>query len=251
MSETETLTRIRTLASSKDRKVCNAVSKNGKTAAISNTFGLANGPEHSCTHATEYCFKICYAGKLENLFKGVGAQMLANWEALKDSTYEDMLMMLEPLIAKFVVESRKRNAEMIYRIHWDGDFFSADYIRAWVTIAREYSMVHFWVYTRSPLAVKILSEANLPNLSLYFSADPKNEALAHALHRTYGVRIAAVHETFAQSQALVERITGKVGAKCPEQTGQIKLISTSGSACATCRLCVDGKANIAFSRSKK
>lgn len=246
-----TLTAVRTLAASKDRKVANAVTANGKQAAISNTMGIANGPAHSCKDATEYCFSICYAGKLENLFKGVGAQMLSNWEALKDATFDEMLFMLEPLVSKFVVESRKRNAEMIYRIHWDGDFFSFEYIRAWAAIIREYSMVQFWVYTRNARAAVDLHKANLSNLSLYFSADPVNEPVAHMLYRTYGIRPAAVADTFAQSQAMVERITGRVGAKCPEQTGQIALIGAEGSACSRCRLCVENKANIAFSKTKK
>ena len=249
MNETATL--VRTLATSKDRKVANVVTKNGKQAAISNTFGLANGAAFSCVEATDYCEKICYAGKLENLFKGVGAQMLANWNALKDATLPEMLFMLDGIISKFVAESRKRDAEMIYRIHWDGDFFSPDYIEAWRTIIAEYSMVQFWVYTRNSRAAVTLHKANLDNLSLYFSADPVNEPIAHMLSRTYGIRIAAVAETFADSQAMVERITGRVGAKCPEQTGQIPLISANGSACATCGLCVRNKANISFSRSKK
>lgn len=245
----ETMTR--TLATSKDRKVANVVTTNGKQAAISNTMGVANGNAFSCVGATEYCESICYAGKLENLFKGVGAQMLSNYNMLKDASYEDMLYMLEPLIAKFVVESRKHNAEMIYRIHWDGDFFNADYIDAWVAIIREYSMVQFWVYTRNDTAAIILANNELPNLSLYFSADPDNEDIARWLFWEFGIRPAAVAETFAESQAMVKRITGKVGAKCPEQTKQIPLISEAGSACSVCRLCVDNKANISFSRSKK
>ena len=246
---TETLTR--TLATSKDRKVANVVTANGKQAAISNTFGLANGKAFSCVMATDYCEKICYAGKLENLFKGVGAQMLANWNALKDATLAEMIYMLDGMIAKFVAESRKRDAEMIYRIHWDGDFFSPDYTTAWQTVIREYNMVQFWVYTRNSAAAAQLHKARLSNLSLYFSADPANERVAHMLHDLYGIRIAAVAETFADSQAMVERITGRVGAKCPEQTGQIPLISANGSACASCGLCVRNKANISFSRSKK
>ena len=46
----ETMTR--TLATSKDRKVANVVTKNGKQAAISNTMGLANGKAFSCMGAT-------------------------------------------------------------------------------------------------------------------------------------------------------------------------------------------------------
>lgn len=244
---TDTLTR--TLAVSKDRKVANAVTPNGKQAAISNTFGLANGKAFSCVDATPYCEKICYAGKLENLFKGVGAQMLSNFEILSSATYEEMVEMLDKVISDFETASDKRGAEKIYRIHWDGDFFSLDYLSAWVTVIANHPEVHFWVYTRVPNAA--ISMTFLSNVSVYFSADPDNEDMAKWLWDEFGIRPAAVHDTFADSQAMVKRITGKVGAKCPEQTGQIPLISTNGSACASCRLCVDGKANISFSRSKK
>jgi hypothetical protein len=46
-------------------------------------------------------------------------------------------------------------------------------------------------------------------------------------------------------------MTGKVGAKCPENLGSIPLITTEGSACATCRLCIDGKSDIRFAIAKK
>mgnify|MGYP003704573783 CR=1 FL=1 len=39
--------------------------------------------------------------------------------------------------------------------------------------------------------------------------------------------------------------------KIQENNKQIKLISTNGSACVTCKLCVYGKADIRFSASKK
>lgn len=247
-----TMTALPTLAPSNDRKVANAVTKASKPqAAMSNTFGIANGKAFSCVEATEYCETICYAGKLENLFKGVGAAMLANYNALKDASLIEMFDMLNVLISKFDAECDKRGAEKIYRIHWDGDFFSADYIEAWTNIIILYPQVHFWVYTRNAAAAVALHKARLTNLALYFSGDPVNKPIAEMLNRVYGIRIAFVADTFAESQAAVKEITGKVGAKCPEQTKQIPLISSSGSACATCRLCVDGKANISFSRSKK
>lgn len=240
-----------TLKTSKDRKVANGVSKNGKTAIISNTFGLANGKANSCVDATEYCELICYAGRLENFLPSIRANMLHNWETLRDASETDMVIMLSDIISDFAKASDKRGIEKIYRIHWDGDFFSPEYTRAWISVIRQFSDVHFWVYTRNAASAVMLHKAGLSNLSLYFSADPINEPIAHMLYKTYGIRPAAVADSFADSQAMVERITGRVGAKCPEQTGQIPLISEKGSACATCRLCVDNKANISFSRSKK
>jgi len=239
------------LISSKDRKVTAAVSKNGKQAAFSNTFGLANGKAFSCPGATDYCERICYAGKLENLFKGVGASMLHNWNVLSNAARAEMVVMLSALIDEFVIQAAKRNAPLVYRIHWDGDFFSDDYTTAWAEVIENHPSVQFWVYTRNGVSAITLHKANLSNLSLYFSADPSNVALAKALNRTYGIRIAAVAETFADSQGIVKDITGKPGAKCPEQTKQIPLISDNGGACYVCGLCVNGKANISFSRSKK
>jgi hypothetical protein len=213
--------------------------------------GLANGKAYSCVGATEYCETICYAGKLENLFKPVGAMMLANYEALANATVADMVYMLDGIVTKFIAESKRHGADMIYRIHWDGDFFNDDYTAAWISIIREYSMVKFWVYTRNVTAAIALQKADLPNLSLYFSADPHNWPVADMLYNVYGIRPAAVADTFLAAQDIVRGITGRVGAKCPEQTGQIPLISNEGSACARCRLCVDNKANISFSRSGK
>ncbi len=56
---------------STDRKTANLASPNGKTAKIPNAFGLAAGREFSCPGATDSCAPICYAGKLERIFKGM------------------------------------------------------------------------------------------------------------------------------------------------------------------------------------
>jgi len=66
------------LKRSMDRKVTNAVSKNGKTPTIANTFGLPAGKAFSCPGATNTCESVCYAGKLERVYKGVKAVLLHN-----------------------------------------------------------------------------------------------------------------------------------------------------------------------------
>ena len=67
------------LKRSNDRKVANAVSPNGKTPTIANTFGLPAGKNFSCPGATSVCESVCYAGKLEKVYKGVKATLLHNW----------------------------------------------------------------------------------------------------------------------------------------------------------------------------
>ena len=71
------------LLRSKDRKVANVVTPNGKQASIANTFGLPAGKAYSCPSATSVCEKICYAGKLEKVFKGTRENLLHNWNLLK------------------------------------------------------------------------------------------------------------------------------------------------------------------------
>jgi ferredoxin len=232
-----------------DRKVTNAVSKNGKTPTIANTFGLPSGKNYSCPGETAICAKVCYAGKLERVYKGVRETLLHNWELLKDANIETMVSLLDEMIVDFKKDCDKRNAPKLFRIHWDGDFFSDTYAYAWKTVINKHTDVKFWVYTRVYSAVPILQD--IPNLSLYFSTDSENKEIAVALRDLNGVKLAYLADTFAIGQEDMKAMIGKVGAKCPENKKAIPLIDKEGSACVKCSLCVDNKADIVFSAKKK
>jgi Gene product 88 len=236
------------LKRSNDRKVANAVSPNGKTPTIANTFGLPAGKNFSCPGATSICESVCYAGKLENVYKGVKAVLLHNWELLKNADKATMVALLSDMIAEFKTDCDKRNAEKLFRIHWDGDFFNDEYAYAWKTVINNNTDVQFWVYTRVPTAALILN--GIENLSLYFSTDDEN--VKHAKNmKTVGIKLAYLGKTFAVTETVMKELTGKPGAKCPENNKQIPLISTNGSACVSCGLCVFGKADVRFSATKK
>ena len=237
------------LIRSKDRKVTNAVSPNGKTATIANTFGLPAGKAFSCPGATSVCESVCYAGKLEKLFKGVKVNLLHNWDLLKDADGVTMSTLLNEMIIEFVADCEKRNAEKLFRIHWDGDFFNDTYTYAWKTVIANHPDVQFWVYTRVKSAALILKD--ITNLSLYYSTDDENKEIAHGLKLNEGIRLAYLGKTFAVTESTMKELTGKPGAKCPENMKSIPLISSNGSACVSCGLCVYGKADIRFSASKK
>ena len=236
------------LIRSKDRKVTNAVSPNGKTPTIANTFGLPAGKSYSCPNQTETCAKVCYAGKLEKVYKGVRNVLISNWDQLKDANRETMIALLDEMIVDFKKDCDKRSAEKLFRIHWDGDFFSDEYTLAWKTVIEKHNDVKFWVYTRVPTAAIILN--GIENLSLYFSTDKDNKDHAKDMTKI-GVRLAYLADTFAMGQADMKAMIGKVGAKCPENRKQIPLISEKGSACVVCNLCVSNKSDIVFSASKK
>jgi len=237
------------LKRSNDRKVANLVTKNGKQAAIANTFGLPAGKEYSCPGATTICETVCYAGKLEKLYKAVKANLLHNWELLRNADEPTMVDLLEDMIADFKADCVKKNAPMLFRIHWDGDFFNDTYTRAWQYVILNNTDIQFWVYTRVKSAALMLN--NISNLSLYYSTDDENKEIGHELKVNEGIRLAYLGKTFAVTESIMKELTGKPGAKCPENMKSIPLISSAGSACVSCGLCVYGKADIRFSASKK
>ncbi len=232
-----------------DRKVANAVSKNGKTPTIANTFGLPAGKNFSCPGATNTCESVCYAGKLERVYKGVRENLLHNWNLLKDADHDTMENLLQDMINDFKKDCDKREAPKLFRIHWDGDFFSDEYAFAWKHVILNNPDVKFWVYTRVAYAANMLKD--MDNLSLYYSTDKDNKEIAIKLNKDTGIKLAYLADTFAMGQADMKEMIGKVGAKCPENKKAIPLISTNGSACVSCGLCIDNKAHIVFSAKKK
>jgi len=237
------------LLRSKDRKVANAVTPNGKQASIANTFGLPAGKAYSCPGATTVCETVCYAGKLEKVFPGVKKNLLHNWDLLKDADSVTMVTLLNEMINEFVAECNKRNAPKLFRIHWDGDFFNDTYTQAWKNIILNNTDIQFWVYTRVKSAAVMLKD--IANLSLYYSTDSENKSIGITLKKDHGIRLAYLAKNFLIGQADMKALTNRPAAKCPENNRQIPLISTKGSACVSCSLCVYSKADIVFSATKK
>lgn len=237
------------LLRSKDRKVANLVTPNGKQAALANTFGLPAGKAYSCPGATSVCESVCYAGRLEKVFPTVKKNLLHNWELLKDADFETMVSLLDEMIIDFKKDCDKKDAPKLFRIHWDGDFFNETYTLAWKSIIIKYDDIQFWVYTRVKESAEILN--GIDNLSLYYSTDSDNKEIGINLKKTQGIKLAYLAKNFAMGQSDMKELTGKPGAKCPENKKAIPLISSNGSACASCSLCVYNKADIVFSASKK
>lgn len=246
-----------TLTRSKDRKVTNLVSPNGKTAVIANAFGLPSGAAYSCPGATSFCERICYAGKLEKIYSGVKNVLVSNFTALLYAEYLDgwrgIVDLLVPMIRDFEAECDKRNAPKDFRIHWDGDFYSETYADAWAWVIRAFPDVRFWVYTRSFAGdVNVIPYlVGIPNLTVYLSADPVNIDEANRVAAEYpGVLIATVADTFAEARETIIDQARKT-YPCPENGKRIPLISTKGSACISCGVCPAGRGDVLFSVKKK
>lgn len=230
-----------------DRKVTSAANAAGTKGTVANSFGLPAGI--SCPGATSICGKICYAGKLEKIYKGVKGVLMHNWQLISNASVIKQVSLLSDMIDEFRAESVKRNAPLVFRIHWDGDFFSESYAMAWADVIKRNPDVQFWAYTRSFTTklnvVPIL--AGIDNLALYLSVDDENVHFANAVREEYpGVNLAYLSDTFNNAKPVMLELTGKPGAICPENAKRIPLITEKGGACVSCGLCVFGKADVRF-----
>lgn len=233
---------------SKDRKVSNITTKSGN-AVGTNSFGLPAGV--SCPGATSFCDSICYAKKLERIpyLKSVRDILKDNMTTLIYADYLDgipgMVKELSGMVQVFYDQAVKRNAPKLFRIHWDGDFFSNDYAKAWAEVVRSFPDVQFWVYIRSFNVLPFIT--GIDNLSVYISADPINISVAKKLSKLYDVPIAYVDNTFDAGR---DKLEGKTYV-CPENKGTLPLITKKGSACARCGVCVYERGNVLFSVSNE
>jgi len=249
-----------TLRRSADRKVATNVRiTKSATAKSKNSFGLPSGKAFSCPGATSICEKICYAGKLEKIYKGVRAILTANFEALSTATYGGMVTLLSDMIDEYRAEALKAGDALKFRIHWDGDFFSRDYASAWREVIIANPDIQFWVYTRSFVpsmnVVDIL--ARVDNLSVYLSVD--NDNFIHAgpiLIKYPEVKVASLAKTAAEAKGMFpERRT----VSCPENVGKrLPLVvpnrddaSNGVGACIACGICVVNRKDVAFAFSGK
>lgn len=121
----------------------------------------------SCPGATDWCKKFCYAQDgwyRRSLLKRIRTE---NFEASSDA-------------AAFIADMREDLAKAkptSFRIHDSGDFFSIEYVFAWIQIIREHPEISFWAYTRSWRVAELLPALEqlreMPNLQLFASVDPE------------------------------------------------------------------------------
>lgn len=222
------------------------MSDNGKTKFRSNhrnTFGLnfglpANGG--TCPGATlgkGGCLDVrdglkrptCYMAKVTQIYKAVGAKLQFNTDLLANKSTEEMKDVMRRTVQAFVDEN-DRSAWFV-RMHYSGDFFSADYARAWADVINEFPEVRFWVYTRSHDMVQFLVDCK--NLTVFMSVDPVNKDQCLAIYEQYRDKPNLGLAWLGPDAPVDHR-----WVVCPETSGVVKNTKDQG-ACARCRLCID------------
>lgn len=223
---------------------------------VRNAFGLPGGREGSCGDAaTDTCHAVCYAQRTERQYTSVGRLVTHNYRTLLES--KDMAATLSAMVEDFLADCDKADAKRsqpvarVFRIHWDGELFSADYAAAWGEVCARYPEVTFWLYTRAFAHATELP--TLPNLTVYLSVDADNVEWAKVYVTLYpDLHVAMMGATFSDAQEAMVTLTGKRAPKCPENSGKVPLVNDAGEgACVTCGLCVYGRQNVLFSTTKR
>jgi hypothetical protein len=263
------LTATHDLTLSGDRKVTPLVRRQTSKDAVlvRNSFGLPGG--ESCPGKTPFC-DGCYAIQTEKVFPSASRLVQRNYAALLahgddvDALAAELGAMVAEYAAefdKYLAKGRVAPEDNIFRIHWDGDFYSLPYAQAWAKVIAMFPQIQFWAYTRSFDFVPAL--VNIPNLTLYLSVDQYNALHAKVLLDLYpSVREAACATTQAEAQAVSVR---KSGVACPENVKRIPLVVASSGkrteavtvgddaqgACSACMLCVNGTRDVRFAVKHK
>lgn len=258
-----------TLKLSSDRKVSPLIRRQSSkdSPVIPNAFGLPAGT--TCPGRTEFCRK-CYAENLERAYTSTRNLLAANLAALQAAaTVDGMAALLSDMVRQYVAtfdkqlaNGRVTESHRVFRIHWDGDYYSAEYAAAWAAVMHEFPTVKFWSYTRSLEYVHAL--ADIPNHALYVSVDEYNSAAAAVVLAAHpNVHAAYCATTHAQAAELAAVVGRGRPAVCPENVGRLPLVvATSGrrtdtvatgddgrGACVTCTLCIHGKRDVTFATS--
>lgn len=256
-----------TLRLSDDRKVSPIIRRKGSKDAprIPNAFGLPAGT--SCPGATEFC-RECYAAKNEGR-PSVARKMAANLAALESlgDNVSAMATALGDMLATWRAQCEKLSAPLVFRIHWDGDYYSVPYARAWRKVIDQNRDVTFWCYTRSftPAVNVIPALIGAENLHLYLSVDTFNAKRAATVLKRYPtLRVAVCATTQSDAREISEKLE-RASAPCPENVGRMPLVVAGSGrrsdtlavgddgmgACIACGLCVYGRRDVAFATAHR
>lgn len=208
-------------------------------ARIPNSFGLPAGA--SCPGRTPFCVS-CYGESCERR-PDVARALAGNLALLQAAgTVDSMAELLVEMLGRY--RAAAGDSPPLFRIHWDGDFFSRDYAAAWAAAMATQPDVQFWAYTRSfqpPVdVIDLLIE--VPNLALYLSVDAWNHEAAdrHPLRRHPRLHVALCATTFAEARSLAPD-----AVPCPENALRIPLVGDDGrGACVSCGICPAGRRDI-------
>jgi hypothetical protein len=205
---------------------------NTKLGLLIHAWSIPSGLKEICVGASAVCLMLCYAMRQHYCRDNVKEALARNY---RETLLKDFVAVMGGWIRSVFAR--------VVRVHASGEFYSDEYVRKWVTIAKRNPKVVFFSYTRSwrdpdvYLALKEL--AALPNFVLWWSCDketgapPRLKGVRRAYLMTddddvprYGVDLVFREKTQTTMKWVKDALV------CPPENGV-----TENVTCSVCQLC--------------
>jgi hypothetical protein len=144
----------------------------------------------SCIHKTSVCARYCYGNGVRYQSQSSKAKRERNFKTCEyllaaggpELLAENLIMLVDQCRPSDWITARVNRVDTrvpwTLRIHDIGDFYSTDYVEAWIITVHQRPQCRFWFYTRSfvddTLFKALTSLASLPNCKGWLSVDSEN-----------------------------------------------------------------------------
>lgn len=195
----------------------------------------------TCPGRTKACEKFCYAQDGFFNMPCVRASLLAAEAETRKKGFSQ----------KMIQEILRKKVRTV-RIHVSGDFYSAEYVRKWIAIAKRCTDTRFYAYTRSwrkaTILPVLLEFAALTNVSLWWSTDAETAVLNGKPPVADSVRVAHAAEDYEDHVPVYANLLFRVQRDtlekfrngclvCPAENGMVYPTSFGHMTCTDCKIC--------------
>lgn len=181
----------------------------------------------SCPARTALCSKMCYAQKVERIYKAVGQSYDRNFQATDDV---DFVAQMVSALTKLA--SKKKKPMTTFRWHVSGDISSVKYLYDMIKVMQALPNITFYAYTRNWTLKNWMSHLEtlrqLPNFTLFASLD--DEHIQLNLVPPSDWRIAYVGEKSLDEINNYLNLNKKI-IVCPNQKHNSKVLCDGCSYC--------------------
>ena len=182
----------------------------------------------ACIAATEKCKEICYAEKLERIYKNTKKAYEINLAAISQKEF------VETLVQKITKLTTKKKPIKTFRWQVSGDIINLQYLYNMETVMKKFPNVTFYAYTRNWTIDNWKSHLTqikkLPNFTLIASLD--DEHISKNLLPSSEWRVAYVGD---KSLTEINALLNKTTIVCPHQS------NSKHPLCDACKYCFNPK----------
>tara|TARA_R110001592_G_C13073893_1_gene742048 strand:+ start:84 stop:1055 length:972 start_codon:yes stop_codon:yes gene_type:complete len=135
----------------------------------------------------------CYAARAQAQYPSANKSAFKNFDLLRDTNKEGGEVAMTQLIIKSFKHAGLEGTK-VFRIHESGDFFSANYMKAWFEVAKTFPTTRFYAYTTS-LEYWVSNRGSVPsNMKMIASMDKNNTEIIMSNNLRYSVVVYSAEQ---------------------------------------------------------